>query len=97
MNKDGLHDNLSEELFVLSDENGEEMSFHLLDVVMHGEREYLVLLPAEGPYRDEVVILQRYQDEDGGESYADPEEPAALQTVYAIFRERAGDRFLFSD
>ena len=41
-----------EELFVLSDESGEEMSFHFLDLILHEEREYLVLLPAEGPYTD---------------------------------------------
>ncbi len=86
-----------EELFVLSDENGEAMSFHLLDVVMAREKEYLVLLPAEGPYTDEVVILQRYLDESGEESYADPEDESALREVYAIFRDRAGDRFLFTD
>ena len=88
---------MPEELFVLADENGEEMGFHLLDVVMLEEREFLVLLPAEGPYIDEVVILQRFRDEDGGESYADPEIPDAVQAVYQIFRQRAGDRFLFSD
>ena len=88
---------MPEELFVLADENGEEMNFRLLDVVMHAEREYLVLLPAEGPYIDLVVILQRYVDEDGGESYADPESPADSQKVYAIFRQRAGDKFIFAD
>ena len=81
-----------EELFVLADENGEEMNFRLLDVVMLDEREYLVLLPAEGPYIDEVVILQRYVDEDGGESYADPENPDAVQAVYQIFRHHNGCR-----
>jgi NTE family protein len=61
------------------------------------EREYLLLLPAEGPYMDEVVILQRYRDENGEDSYADPEDPADLQAVYNLFRERSGDRFIFSD
>ena len=89
--------NSPEELFYLSDENGEQMAFHLLDVVMAGEKEYLVLLPAEGPYTDEVVILQRYTDEKGEESYADPEDENALREAYAIFRERAGDRFIFTD
>jgi uncharacterized protein YrzB (UPF0473 family) len=86
-----------EELFWLSDENGEQMGFHLLDVIMHREKEYLVLLPAEGPYVDEVVILRRYRDEDGGESYADPESADEVQAVYGIFRERAGDKFIFTD
>ncbi len=86
-----------EELFYLSDESGEQMAFHLLDVVMSREKEYLVLLPAEGPYTDEVVILQRFADETGEESYADPENEATLREVYAIFRYRAGDKFIFSD
>ena len=89
--------NEPEEFFVLSDESGEEMRFHLLDVVMAQEKEYLVLLPAEGPYKDEVVILQRFLDENGEESYADPEDEAALREVYAIFRDRAGDKFIFTD
>ena len=91
------HKNDSEEFFVLSDENGEEMRFHLLDVVMAQEKEYLVLLPAEGPYTDEVVILQRFPDENGEESYSDPEDETALREVYAIFRDRAGDKFIFTD
>lgn len=94
---DPYKQNNSEELFYLSDENGEQMAFHLLDVVMVREKEYLVLLPAEGPYTDEVVILQRFPEENGEESYADPEDEAALREVYAIFRDRAGDRFLYAD
>ncbi len=89
--------NAPEELFVLADQNGEEMSFHLLDLILYEDREFLVLLPAEGPYTDEVVILQREQEENGEESYTDPDDPKTLQAVYALFRERAGDRFIFTD
>ena len=89
--------NTPEELFVLSDESGEEMSFHFLDLILHEEREYLVLLPAEGPYTDEVVILRREREADGSESYGDVEDPKTLRTVYELFRSRAGDRFIFTD
>ena len=88
---------MPEELFVLADENGEEMGFHLLDVVMLEEREFLVLLPAEGPYQDEVVILQREKEPDGSESYVDLSDPKTLREVYRIFRDRSGDRFIFTD
>lgn len=87
----------SEELFVLSDESGQEMSFHFLDLILYEDREYLVLLPAEGPYQDEVVILLREREEDGGESYADVEDPGTLRAVYEQFRSRSGDRFIFTD
>ena len=48
-----------EELFYLADENGEQMAFHFLDCILVEDREYLVLMPAEGPYVNEAVILQR--------------------------------------
>ena len=85
------------ELFVLSDESGETMSFHFLDIICYRDREYLLLLPAEGPFTDEVVILQRERDENGEESYVDPPDAKTRRAVFALFRERAGDRFLFSD
>ncbi len=91
------HSNAREELFYLSDESGEQMAFHLLDVVLYGDGEFLVLLPAEGPYQDEAVILQREKMPDGEESYRDVEDPRTLRAVYEIFRSRAGDRFIFTD
>ena len=87
----------SEEFFTLEDENGEQMAFHLLDVIMLDQGEFLVLLPAEGPYQDEVVILRREKEPDGSESYADVENIEILHRVYELFRDRAGDRFIFTD
>ena len=92
-----MQNNSSEELFYLEDGSGEQMAFHLLDVIMLEEGEFLVLLPAEGPYRDEVVILRREREADGGDSYADVEDFKTLRAVYAQFRSRAGDRFIFTD
>ncbi len=87
----------NEELFVLSDESGETMSFRFLDLISYQDREYLILLPAEGPYTYEAVVLQRERDGDGGESYADVSDGKTRDAVFALFRERAGDRFIFSD
>ena len=86
-----------EELFVLSDEHGEEMSFHFLDLILYEDREYLVLLPAEGPYTDEVVILTRELLPNGEEAYTDIPDPETLAAVYRLFRDRAGDRYYFTD
>ena len=67
---DQNRNNAREELFYLADENGEQMAFHFLDLVLYEDREYLVLLPAEGPYRDEVVILRHERGEGPeGEGY----------------------------
>lgn len=89
--------NGSDDLFYLEDESGEQMAFHLLDVILREKGEYLVLLPAEGPYTDEVVILQREKGSNGSESYTDVPDSETLHAVYELFRQRAGDRFLFSD
>ena len=88
----------SEELFYLSDDSGEQMAFHFLDLILYEDREYIVLLPAEGPYTDEVVILQRERNSRGeDEGYGDVEDPAALQAVYGIFQEHFQDKFIFGD
>lgn len=88
----------SEELFFLADENGEEMGFHFLDLILYREREYIVLRPAEGPYVDEAVIFQRERDEaTGEESYGDVEDPATLRAVYEIFKEHFQDKYFFGD
>ena len=81
----------------LEDESGEQMAFHLLDVILLDQGEFLVLLPAEGPYSDEVVILRREKEPDGSESYTEPENAEILRRVYELFRNRAGDRFIFTD
>jgi len=95
---DFLNNQLPDEKFYLTDESGEQMAFTFLDLIFHEEQEYLVLLPAEGPYRDEVVILRREKGEGPGEeSYADVEEPATLKAVYGIFKERHSDQFVFAD
>ena len=87
----------SEELFFLADENGEQMAFHFLDCILVEDREYLVLLPAEGPYVNEAVILQRLREKNGEESYIPVEDMKTIRAVYDLFRKRAGDAFIYTD
>ena len=94
---DPYKQNNSEELFYLSDENGEQMAFHFLDCILVEDREYLVLMPAEGPYVNEAVILQRFREKDGEESYIPVEDMKTIRAVYDLFRQRAGDAFIFTD
>ena len=89
--------NAREELFYLADENGEQMAFHFLDCILVEDREYLVLMPAEGPYVNEAVILQRLKEKNGDESYIPVEDLQTIRAVYELFRRRAGDAFIFTD
>ena len=89
---------LQNEPIVLSDENGDQMALRFLDLIQHEEREYLVLQPLEGPYRDEAVILQLERGADGTEDgYADVEDPKTLRAVYEIFKEHYRGQFIFED
>lgn len=94
---DSLNSKTPEELFFLVDENGEQMAFHFLDCILVEDREYLVLMPAEGPYVNEAVILQRFKEKDGEESYIPVEDMKTIRAVYDLFRQRAGDAFIFTD
>ena len=59
---DSLNSKEPEELFYLANENGEQMAFHFLDCILVEDREFLVLMPAEGPYVNEAVILERLKE-----------------------------------
>ena len=86
-----------EELFYLANENGEQMAFHFLDCILVEDREFLVLMPAEGPYVNEAVILERLKEKNGEESYIPVEEMKTIRAVYDLFRQRAGDAFIYTD
>ena len=89
--------NAAEELFYLENETGERMAFHFLDCILVEDREYLVLMPAEGPYVNEAVILQRMKEANGEESYIPVDDMQTVRAVYEVFRRRAGDAFIFTD
>lgn len=78
----------------LTDEDGNEVEFELVDSVDYEGDEYLILLPMdeEDP---EVVILKVVADNKGNESYVTVDTEETLMTVYEIFKERFKDIFTF--
>lgn len=87
-----------EEVAILSltDEEGNEVEFELIDSVDYQDKEYLILLPAEeedGP--SEVVILEVEPHADGTETYVTVNDEDTLNKVYEIFKERFQDIFTF--
>ena len=69
----------------LTDENGRDIEFELVDAIEHGGRKYCVLFPAEMPAGErgnsEPVILEYIADENGDylEELADEDE------IYGIY------------
>lgn len=82
-----------ESIITLTDENGEESPFLLVDVVTYKQEDYLILLPldeeGEENDEDEVVILKVTKDERGQEMYVAEEDEAVLDAVFALFEEQS--------
>ncbi len=92
-------ENLQEEetsTLVLTDENGEDITFEYLDCIEYEGIEYLVLLPAEED-SNEIVILQIEPVDEENENYLAVENEDVLDAVYDIFKERYKDVLTFED
>lgn len=81
-------------LVILNDAEGNEIKFEFLDLIPYRGNEYVVLLPVDED-AEEVVILQ-VEENGEEENYLSVENPATLNAVFAIFKERNKDEFNFS-
>ena len=87
--------NDEEELFTLTDEDGNEIKFEFLDFVELENENYVILYPIENN-NDEVVFLRVQETEGEQDEYLSVDEKT-LQTVYAIFKEKFKDVYNFQD
>ena len=89
---------LEEEASILSltDEEGNEVEFELVDSVDYEGKEYLILLPPDEEAA-EVVILEVEPHKDGSENYLTVNDDEVLMAVFGIFKERFADFFTFED
>lgn len=84
-----------ENLFVLNDEDGNEIKFEFLDLIELENENYVVLYPIENE-SEEVVILKVQETEGEQDEYLSVDEKT-LQAVYAIFKEKFKDVYDFQD
>ena len=82
-------------LFVLNDEDGNEIKFEFLDLIELENENYVVLYPLEND-NEEVVILKVQETEGDLDEYLSVDEKT-LQAVYAIFKEKFKDVYDFQD
>lgn len=83
-------------LLSLTDEEGNEVEFELIDSVDYEVKEYLILLPPEEEAA-EVVILEVEPHADGSESYLTVDNEEVLNAVFGVFKERFADFFTFEE
>ena len=104
MNEDenlNVPDEELDNIIVLNDENGEEVSFEFLDLIELDGEEYVILLPVEEEESEdagEVVILKVEDTEnEEEESYVSVDNENVLNKVFEIFKEKFKDEFNFID
>ena len=85
-----------EGIITLTNENGEEVEYQLIDSITYENAEYVVLLPVDEE-DCEVVILAVEADDDEMENYVFVDDEEILEGVYAIFKERFADELDFDD
>ena len=85
-----------EGIITLTNENGEEVEYQLIDSITYENAEYVVLLPIDEE-DCEVVILAVEADDDEMENYVVVDDEEILEGVYAIFKERFADELDFED
>lgn len=99
MNDENITNNSEEELsdniITLTDEEGKESNFELLDLVELDNEEYVVLLPVDDEESEEpgeVVILKVEDSDDDSdeetESYVSVEDEETLTKVFEMFKDK---------
>lgn len=84
-------------LIDLIDEDGETVTFEHLDTVQWKGKDYVVCIPydeEEETVTEVVIFLIQDKEEDCLEQVDDP---AVLNAVYDLFRERNADQFDFEE
>ena len=85
-------------IITLTDEAGNNVDFEVIDLIDYDGKQYVVLLPAEDDEDEagEVVILS-YENDGENDIFLSIEDDNELNEVFAVFMERAKDRFNFVD
>lgn len=93
-------ENLEEcDYITLTDDNGEDIHFEVIDEFEFKEKNYLVLIPFED-VDDEVIILEViYSDTDNAEDdeYRSIDDEALLNSIFEEFKKRNADNFDFAE
>ena len=74
-------------LLTLTDDEGNEIEFKLLDVIEYDSDEYIVLIE-NNEDADEVVILKINSLDEETEEYVSIDDEETLQTVFEMFKKK---------
>jgi len=99
MDENNIQEEEFDNVIVLNDENGEEVTFEFLDLVELDGEEYVVLLPVEDDEEEGEVVILKVEDTESEdeESYVSVDDEEVLNKVFEIFKEKFKDEFNFVD
>ncbi len=81
-------------VITVTDDQGNEIGFELLDLLEKDGKTYMVALPAEDEYAEEVYILEVRECGDL-EEYLVIDDESLLYELFELFKERNKDSFNF--
>jgi uncharacterized protein YrzB (UPF0473 family) len=90
------------ELIYLTDEEGNDFPFELLDVIDYKDEQFAIFFPAEDSEEEtdddgEVVILKVIAQEDDSAEFVSIDDEKTLDAVFDIFMENLRKSFAISD
>lgn len=93
----GGDDEELDSIIVLTDEDGNDVEFELLDAIELDGRVYVVLMDTDEENDGEVLIFEAIEDPDDPdmETYQSVDDEEMLDKIYEIFKERNKDDFDF--
>lgn len=79
-----------DDILALTDEEGNEVNFEIIDAVEHEGKTYVLLTPAEAGEEDEVeVIMLRVEDDGEEDVLVTVDDEDEFNTVAALFDQKA--------
>lgn len=91
--------NFGNDIVTLTDDDGKEYAFEILDAIETDSGRYLAMLPYFADAKDrlddsgELVLVKVFEDEDGEEYFEDIPDDDEYDTIADLFIDRLQDAF----
>ena len=88
------------DVILLTDQDGEDHPFAILDIIEYENSVYMVLAPdEETDAAQEVVIMQGMEDPEDPDAiqFESVDDDVTVRSIFAVFRERNRDEYDFEE
>ena len=89
--------NENDNRIILTDENGNDVTFEFLDLIEYKGDQYVVLLPLGEESTEVVILMVEEGSTPDKESYISVENEEDLLAVFQIFKDKFKEEFNFAE